>query len=82
MTIDEIELTRTVMYVGDYFTLVTTVALDEKLRNEDEDDEDFAVRIANVLMEDYYGWNVADKANHIGVMNNSYEEDEDDIVSP
>jgi hypothetical protein len=82
MTIDEIELTRTVMYVGDYFTLVTTVALDEKLRNEDEDDEDFAVRIANVLMEDYYGWNVADKANHIGVMDNSYEEDEDDIVSP
>jgi hypothetical protein len=70
------------MYVGDYFTLVTTVALDEKLRNEDEDDEDFAVRIANVLMEDYYGWNVADKANHIGVMDNSYEEDEDDIVSP
>ena len=82
MTIDEIELTRTVMYVGDYFTLVTTVALDEKLRNEDEDDEDFAVRIANVLMEDYYGWNVADKSNHIGVMDNSYEEDEDDIVSP
>ena len=82
MTIDEIELTRTVMYVGDYFTLVTTVALDEKLRNEDENDEDFAVRIANVLMEDYYGWNVADKSNHIGVMDNSYEEDEDAIVSP
>lgn len=82
MTIDEIELTRTVMYVGDYFTLVTTVALDEKLRNEDEDDEDFAVRIANVLMEDYYGWNVADKSNHIGVMDNSYEDEDDDIVSP
>ena len=35
---DEILLSRTVMFVGDYFTLMTTVVLDEKLRNEDEGD--------------------------------------------
>lgn len=77
-TVDQIELTRTVIFIGDYFSLMTTVVLDEKLRNDDEDDEDFAVRIATVLMEEYYGWDVADKANEIGVMDDSYEEDEDE----
>jgi hypothetical protein len=75
--VDQIELTRTVIFVGDYFTLMTTVVLTEKLRYEDESDEDFAVRLATVLMEEYYGWDVADKANEIGVMDDSYEEDED-----
>jgi len=77
-TIDEVMLSRTVMFVGDYFTLMTTVVLDEKLRHEDESDEDFAVRVATVLMEEYYGWDIADKANEIGVMDDSYEDDEDD----
>jgi hypothetical protein len=76
--VDEIALTRTVLFVGDYFTLMTTVVLTEELRYEDEGDEDFAVRLATVLMEEYYGWDVADKANEIGVMDDSYEEDEDD----
>ena len=76
--VDEIELTRTVIFVGDYFSLMTTVVLTESLRNDDESDEDFAVRLATVLMEEYYGWDVADKANEIGVMDDSYEEDEDE----
>lgn len=76
--VDQIELTRTVIFVGDYFSLMTTVVLTESLRNDDESDEDFAVRLATVLMEDYYGWDVADKANEIGVMDDSYEEDEDE----
>lgn len=76
---DNVELTRTVMFVGDYFTLMTTVVLDEKLRYDDESDEDFAVRVATVFMEEYYGWDVADKANEIGVMDDSYDvEDEDE----
>ena len=33
---DNILPSRTVMFVGDYFTLMTTIVLDEKLRNEDE----------------------------------------------
>lgn len=76
--VDQIELTRTVIFIGDYFSLMTTVVLTESLRYEDESDEDFAVRLATVLMEDYYGWDVADKANEIGVMDDSYEEDEDE----
>lgn len=75
--VDNVELTRTVMFIGDYFTLITTVVLDEGLRYDDESDEDFAVRLASVLMEEYYGWDVADKANDIGVMDDSYDEDEE-----
>lgn len=71
---DSIELTRSVMFVGDYFTLMTTVVLDDNLRNDDETDEDMAVRIATILMEEHYGWDVADKSNHIGVMDDSYDE--------
>lgn len=66
--IDEIEVTRTVLFVGDYFALTTTVYLDEGLRYDDESDDDFAVRIASVLMEEHYGWDVADKSNDIGVV--------------
>lgn len=78
--LDSIPLTRNVMFVGDYFTLITTVVLDERLRYEEESEEDFAVRLATVLMEEYYGWDIADKANEIGVMDDSYEieEAEDD----
>lgn len=71
---DSIELTRSVIFIGDYFTLITTVVLDENLRNDDETDEDMAVRIATILMEEHYGWDVADQATSVGVMDDSYEE--------
>lgn len=72
--IDEIEVTRTVLFVGDYFALTTTVVLDEALRNDDEDDDEFAIRIASVLMEEHYGWDVADKSNDIGVVDEDADE--------
>jgi hypothetical protein len=56
------------MFVGDFFTLMTTIALDEKLRNEGEVDNDFAVRVASVFMNEYYGFDVASVANSIGVV--------------
>jgi hypothetical protein len=65
---DNILPSRTVMFVGDYFTLMTTIALDEKLRNEGEVDNDFAVRVASVFMNEYYGFDVASVANSIGVV--------------
>ena len=64
---DEINLSRTVMFVGNYFTLMTTVVLDETLRQEDESDEDFAVRTASVFMKEYYGFDVASVSHEIGV---------------
>ena len=75
---DEILPSRTVMFVGDYFTLMTTVVLDEKLRNEDEDDKDFAVRVASVFMNEYYGFDVEAVSNDIGVVDEDGEVEYDD----
>lgn len=75
---DEILLSRTVMFVGDYFTLMTTVVLDEKLRNEGESDNDFAVRVASVFMNEYYGFDVQAVSNDIGVVDSEGEVVEDD----
>jgi len=75
---DEILLSRTVMFVGDYFTLMTTVVLDEKLRNEDEGDNDFAVRVASVFMNEYYGFDVESVSNSIGVIDEDGEVSEDE----
>ena len=46
---------------------MTTVALDEALRIEDESDYDFAVRLASVFMKEYYGFDVASVSHEIGV---------------
>lgn len=66
---DEIGQTKTVMFVGDYFTLMTTVVLAEELREKYEDDDDFAIRLASTWMKEHYGWDVADAATvSIGVV--------------
>ena len=66
---DEIERTETVLFVGDYFSLMTTVVLSEELREEGEEDDDFAIRLASVLLKEHYGWDVADVATvSIGVV--------------
>lgn len=76
-SIDLIPLTRTVMYVGDYFTMMTTVVLDESLRREGEDDDDFAVRLATVFLSEYYGFDDLDKKAtvSIGVMDDFEDDD-------
>lgn len=74
MSIDAVELSKTVMFVGDYFTLMTTVVLDEKLREEGEGDQDFAVRVAGIFIEEYYGFDVRSVANQIGVIDEDGEQ--------
>lgn len=67
--VDLIETTRTVMFVGDYFALTTTVVLDEELRYEDETDEDFAIRLAATFLSEHYGFDDLDeKSNEIGIV--------------
>jgi hypothetical protein len=67
-TIDEITLNRTVMFTGTYFTLLTTVKLEESLRVEGEDDDEFAIRLAGIWMGEYYGWDVIGAAHEAGVV--------------
>jgi hypothetical protein len=61
------------MFVGDYFSLITTVVLKEELRNRFESDWDFAVRLASLWLQEHYGWDVAAVSNEIGVV----EEDDE-----
>lgn len=75
---DLIHNARTVVFVGDYFTLMTTVVLDPDLQFADESEEDFALRLASDFMKEYYGWDVADASIEIGVMDDSYEDDEEE----
>ena len=75
---DNILPSRTVMFVGDFFTLMTTIVLDETIRNEGEADNDFAVRLASVLMTEIYGFDVASVANSIGVVDEYGIKIEDD----
>lgn len=65
---DEIENNKTVMFVGDYFTMLTTVQLNESLRDDNESDDDLAVRMASVLFAEYYGWDVLEHANEVGIV--------------
>jgi hypothetical protein len=73
--IDEIKLTKTVVFVGDYFTLMTTVVLDESVRNEGEDDHEFATRLASTWLQEHYGWDVASVSHEIGV---EFEDEEEE----
>lgn len=73
--IDHIKLTKNVVFVGDYFTLMTTVVLDEQFREESEDDHDFATRLASIFLKEHYGWDVAAASNEIGV---DFEDEDDE----
>ena len=66
--VDEVLLTMNVLFIGDYFSLLHTVVLEEAHRLPDESDEDYAVRQASDFMLNYYGWDVAAASNEVGVM--------------
>lgn len=71
---DEIPNTKDVIFVGDYFTLITSVQLDERLRSpEDENDDDFAIRLASVWLAEHYGWDVLEASNEVGVVERTPE---------
>jgi hypothetical protein len=71
---DEIKNVKDVMFVGDYFTLITSIQLDESLRtDEDKDDDDFAVRLASVWLAEFYGWDVLEASNEVGVVERTPE---------
>lgn len=65
---DIVPLTRSVLFVGDFFSLITTVELQEGQRKNGESDEDLACRIAGEFLRGYYGWDVAAASKDIGVM--------------
>ncbi len=76
---DNIPLTKNVVFIGEYFSLITTVALDEaeELRQEDEDDSDLAIRMASDWLKQFYGWDVQEAALTIGVSDDGEPLDDD-----
>jgi hypothetical protein len=53
---------------------MTTVVLDESLRESNEDDKDFAVRLASTFIKGHYGFDVEAVANDIGVVDDNGDE--------
>jgi len=77
--LDTIANTKDVMFVGQYFTLVTSVALDERLRMpEDDGDDGFAIRLAAIWLGEHYGWDVLGASNEVGIVVRDGDEDEDE----
>jgi hypothetical protein len=70
---DAIPMTKDVMFVGEYFSLITSVQPDESLREDGETDDDFAIRVASVLFAEYYGWDVLEVAHEVGVIDRDPE---------
>ena len=67
-SIDAINLSRTVLFVGDYFSMMTTVVMNEELRAEGEDDDEFAIRLAKQFILGHYGWDMDAVSNEIGIV--------------
>lgn len=67
-SLDTIPLIREVMFVGEHFTLMTSIALDETLRLEGEGDDDFAIRLASEGFKGFYGWDVKSHSIDVGVL--------------
>lgn len=66
--IDEIPLSKTILWVADYFSLANTVVLVESLREEGEDDDEFAIRLSKQWMLEYYGWDLDSVCDDVGVV--------------
>jgi hypothetical protein len=64
---DEVPTIKNVVFIGEYFSLITTVNLYNFLREGDESDDEFAIRIASNLLVAEYGWDVAGASIEIGV---------------
>lgn len=65
--IDAIPLIKTVVFIGEYFTVTTSVQPLEELRYDAETDDELAIRLAGELLHELYGWDVPAAAIEIGV---------------
>lgn len=72
-SIDLVPLTRSVMFVGDYFSMITTITLHEQFRLKGEEDDTFATRLAGEFIKEHYDFDVMAVSTNYGVM----EEDEE-----
>lgn len=66
--VDRIPLIREVLFVGEHFTLMTSVTVEESLRREGESDDEFVIRLASEGLQAVYGWDVREKSIDVAVV--------------
>lgn len=69
--VDEIPNYKNVIFVGEYFTLISTVELVEESRQDNETDDELAIRSAATWLEHHYGWDMNKDAHQAGVMDDT-----------
>jgi hypothetical protein len=65
---DKIMDIKNVMFIGDYFSMIVSVAVSEESVKEGESYEDACLRSAGNILKEQYGWDVVAVSNHIGVL--------------
>jgi hypothetical protein len=65
---DEIQDIKNVIFIGDYFSMIVSVAVPSEAVKEGEVYEDACLRLAGELLKGHYGWDVTAVSNHIGVL--------------
>lgn len=65
---DNITNIKNVIFIGDYFSMIVSVAVLEEDVAPNENYEDACLRAAKALMQHHYGWDVESVCNHIGVL--------------
>jgi hypothetical protein len=65
---DQIPLIKEVMFVGEHFTLMTSIVMTEELREDGESDDDLTIRLASESFKALYGWDVRANSIDVGVL--------------
>jgi len=65
---DEIPNVKNVIFIGDYFSMIVSVAVPGSKVKDGEAYEDACLRSAGTLMKEHYGWDVQAVSRHIGVL--------------
>lgn len=65
---DKMITPKNVIFIGDYFSMIVSVAVPIEDLKEGEVYEDACLRAAKLLMKNHYGWDVESVANHVGVL--------------
>jgi ribosomal protein L14 len=65
---DNLITPKNVIFIGDYFSMIVSVAVPYEDVEDGEVYEDACLRAAKSVMKHHYGWDVEAVCNHIGVL--------------
>lgn len=65
---DLVGQTKNVMFIGDFFSMIVSVAVSPDSMKDGEVYEDACLRLANEMLKEQYGWDVQAVSNHVGIL--------------